>query len=110
MLEARKENKVYQITEQQKDRYLKEGFDIYEDGKVVEYTPLKKISYSKHLNILKEKEDEIADLKEKLDKEETSFPANVLELLNGYAKVKNIDIGSCSTAEGILKKIIEAEK
>lgn len=53
MLEARKENKVYKINEQQKDRYLKDGFDIYENDKVIEYTPKKLIKYSEHLSQLK---------------------------------------------------------
>ena len=49
-MKARKENKVYSITtEQEKQRYLKEGYDIYSDeGKLQEYSPLKKISYSQY--------------------------------------------------------------
>ena len=47
-MKAKKENKIYKIvTEEEKNRYLKEGFDIYDDsGKLLEYSPAKKISYS----------------------------------------------------------------
>ena len=68
MLEARKENKVYKIDETQKDRYLKEGFDIYEDGKILEYSPLKKISYNDYLKAINEKDKEIKKLKEEVKK------------------------------------------
>ncbi len=55
-MKAKKENKVYVInTEQEKERYLKEGFDIYDDdGKVVAYSPLKKIAYSDYMKAVKE--------------------------------------------------------
>lgn len=103
MLEARKENKVYQITEQQKDRYLKEGFDIYRDGNVVEYTPLKKIKYSDHLKILNKTIEELKSQKEEV-------PENVMILLRCYADQKQIDVGASTSAKGILEKILEAEK
>lgn len=114
MLEARKENKVYQISKQQKDRYLKEGFDIYEDGNVIEYTPLKKIKYSEHLSLLTsamtQKEEEIAKLKKEISKTNIKSPENVLELLTNYAQDKQIDCGSSTSAKGILDKILESEK
>lgn len=49
-MKAKKENKTYRITtEQEKQRYLKDGFDIYDDeGKLLEYSPLKKISYGEY--------------------------------------------------------------
>lgn len=57
-MKARKENKVYSITtEQEKQRYLKAGYDIYSDnGKLMEYSPQKKISYSQYDALLKENE------------------------------------------------------
>lgn len=103
MLEARKENKVYSITEQQKDRYLKDGFDIYEDGVIVEHTPKKRIKYSDHLLILKKE-------KELLLKNQLQTPNNVLDLLKSYAESKSIDIGSSTSPKGILDKILEVEK
>lgn len=58
-MKAKKENKVYMInTEQEKRRYLKEGYDIYDDeGKVSEYSPLKKIAYSEYVKAAKEIEE-----------------------------------------------------
>ena len=96
MLEARKENKVYKIDETLKPRYLKEGFDIYEDGEIVEHTPKKLIKYSDHLKALEEAKKASA--------------ANVTELLVQYAETHGIALGSASTANGVLTKILEAEK
>lgn len=117
MLEARKENKVYRITDQQKDRYLKEGFDIYEDGQILEHTPKKVIKYSDHLSKMKtataEKDEEIKVLKEQLamlEEKKTETAENVLDLLKGYAAAKAIDIGSSTSASGVLNKILEVEK
>lgn len=55
-MKAKKENKVYTInTEQEKQRYLKEGFDIYDDsGNVQEYSPKKKIAFSEYMKAAKE--------------------------------------------------------
>lgn len=117
MLEARKENKVYQITDQQKDRYLKEGFDVYENGQIVEHTPKKVIKYSDHLSKMKtataKKDEEINVLKEQLamlEETKTALAENVLELLKNYANNKKIDIGSATSETGVLNKILEAEK
>lgn len=117
MLEARKENKVYQINNQQKDRYLKEGFDIYVDGQILEHTPKKVIKYSDHLSKLKtataEKDEEINVLKEQLamlEEMKTATAENVLDLLKDYAATKEIDIGSSTSASGVLNKILEVEK
>lgn len=55
-MKAKRENKVYTITtEQEKQRYLKEGFDIYDDaGELLEHSPLKKIAYSEYAKLMKE--------------------------------------------------------
>ncbi len=55
-MKAKRENKVYAInTEQERQRYLKEGYDIYDDeGKIMEYSPKKKISYGAYMEALKE--------------------------------------------------------
>ena len=52
-MKAKKENKSYRIsTEQEKQRYLKDGFDIYDDdGKLLEYSPLKKIAYGEYAKL-----------------------------------------------------------
>lgn len=114
-MEARKENKVYTITEIQKDRYLKEGFDIYdENGNIIEYTPRKTIGYNEHIKKMKElvseKDKEISSLKTELEGRKKTTAENVMDLLKGYAKEKSIDVGASTSASGILTKILEAEK
>lgn len=114
-MEARKENKVYTITEAQKARYLKEGFDIYdEQGNVLEYTPLKTIKYNDHLKKMNElaskKDEEIKTLKTELENRANISAENVFDLLNKYAEEKGIDVGASTSATGILNKILEAEK
>ncbi len=104
MFEARKDNKVYTIDARQKDAYLKQGFDIYEGGKIIEHTPLKTIKYSDHIKVVNE-------LKEKLATAPKDTKAsNVFELLKVYASEKGIDIGQVTSATGALTKILEAEK
>lgn len=55
-MKAKKENKVYSInTEQEAQRYLKDGYDIYDDdGNVREYSPKKKIAFSEYMKAVKE--------------------------------------------------------
>ena len=55
-MRAKKENKVYQInSEAEKQRYLKAGFDIFdEEGKIIAYSPLKKIAYSEYAKVVEE--------------------------------------------------------
>ena len=55
-MKAKKENKVYRIaTETEKKRYLKEGYDIYDDdGNILEHSPLKKIAYGEYAKLLEE--------------------------------------------------------
>lgn len=53
-MKAKKENKVYTITETEKKRYLDTGYDIYDDeGNLTEHSPLKKISYAEYDNLYK---------------------------------------------------------
>ena len=99
MLEARKENKVYKINEVQKDRYLKDGFDVYQDGKLIEHSPKKLIKYSDHVKKMEELKAEL-----------TTPTSNVTELLKKYAEDKGVEIGSATSAKGILDKILDAEK
>lgn len=77
-MKAKKENKVYTITtEQDKQRYLKEGFDIYDDkGELLEHSPLKKIAYSKYAELEKENQKlvtENEDLKARVADLETQL-------------------------------------
>lgn len=125
-MKARKDNKVYQILPQDKGVYLQQGFDIYDDGgKLVEYSPLKKITLQQHLKALEklraklseapipdaqidEYKAKIADLEAII--ENTDSPASVGTLLQNYANHKGIDVGSATTAKGVLDKILDAEK
>lgn len=68
-MKAKKDNKVYRIVEAQKKRYLADGYDIYDDeGSLLEYSPLKKVEYSKYVALKKE----IEELKAKIVELETS--------------------------------------
>lgn len=67
-MKAKKENKVYRITEDQKKRYLAEGYDIYdEEGNVQEYSPLKKIPFGEYMKAVQE----IGKLRERITELET---------------------------------------
>ena len=57
-MKAKKENKVYTInTEQEAQRYLNDGYDIYDDdGNVRDYSPKKKIAFSEYMKAVKEVE------------------------------------------------------
>lgn len=57
MLKALKANKEYSIGEEQKTAYLEDGFDIYEDGVLIEHSPKKKIEYGKYAALKKELEE-----------------------------------------------------
>lgn len=56
MLIAKKDNKVYNIDEVDKKRYLEDGYDIYEDGKLKEYSYKKQIAYSEYAKVKEELE------------------------------------------------------
>ena len=62
MLEARKDNKVYTIDEGLKKRYLDEGYDIYQDGNLIQYSSKKMMKYQEHVDIVKQKDSEIKQL------------------------------------------------
>lgn len=56
---AVKANKEYTVTNETKDAFLKEGYDIYnEKGEVIEYSPKKTVAYSEYIKIKKELEIE----------------------------------------------------
>lgn len=59
MLKAVKENKVYSILEADKDRYRNDGYDIYEDDKLVEYSAKKTVPYEEYKKV----KDELDELK-----------------------------------------------
>jgi len=117
-MRAKKENKIYQVTtEAEKQRYLKEGFDIYDDnGKIVEHSPQKKIAYGEYAKLqeentsLKEENEilktEVETLKSGVEGEND---AEVIEILTAYAQEHEIDLGRSSSVSGIVKKIKEVK-
>lgn len=113
-MKARKDNKSYSILEQQKEVYLKQGYDIYDDeGNRLEISPLKKITYQSHLDAITELEKSMKEKDEKIAKLEGTtleMPSTVMDTLRQYAEAKCIDLGSASSESGVLNKIIEAEK
>lgn len=76
---AVKENKEYVINETEKKLFLSKGFDILdEEGKVLEYSSDKTISYEKHLKEVAKLEEKIKKLKSKdSDKSKDSENGNV---------------------------------
>lgn len=110
-MKAKRENKVYSITtEQEKQRYLKEGYDIYtDDGELLEYSPLKKISYSQYEALRKEnvslKGERLALLAEydALRKENNTLreEVTVLKEENGilHGKLEPADTGAGDTVQ-----------
>jgi hypothetical protein len=105
-MRAKKENKVYDINEAQKQAYLDQGFDIYDnDGNIMEYSALKKISYNEHIKKVSALKAEIEQLKQNHNSAD-----NVMDLLKGYAEEKGIDVGASTSPSGILEKILKAEK
>ena len=68
-MRAEKGNKVYTITEEEKERYQNDGCDIFsDDGEIIVYGIGKNIPYEEYAALKKENEA----LKEKLAQTETS--------------------------------------
>ncbi len=60
---AKKDNKEYSVTKETKAMYLKDGYDIYnDDGKIIEYSPKKTVSYNEYIQKVKENEELKAQL------------------------------------------------
>ena len=70
-MKAVKENKVYDVDKVTKDRYLKAGYDIYDDeGKLIQNASNKTVSYEEYEKVIKELE-ELKGKKEEGTKEPT---------------------------------------
>jgi iron uptake system EfeUOB component EfeO/EfeM len=80
-MQAEKRNKVYTITEQEKDRYLKEGFNIIKDDGTIEQSPVTKISIAKHAEVTAEKDAVIEKLEKKIKEQEKVIKAQEKELV-----------------------------
>jgi len=82
-MKAKKENKVYEVDKITKDRYIKEGYDIYDDeGKLIESAKNKTIGYAEYEKIKKQLEEankipknakELKDRCNELEKEKTEL-------------------------------------
>ncbi len=72
MLKAIKGNKVYEIGEKEKKRYLEDGFDIYENGRIKEYSPKKEVKYEEY----KKLQDELVEVKKSIVSNEEIIKAN----------------------------------
>ncbi len=72
---ARKDNKEYTVDKYSKDAYLNDGYDIYENGKVVAYSPKKQVSLGEY----EELDAQVKELTAKL--EEVSKSSNDKELV-----------------------------
>ena len=89
---AKKDNKEYSVTNETKNLYLKDGYDIYDDdGEVIEYSPKKTISYNEYIKEIEELKEQIANLtknnNEDLEKENTSLKLEVKELKEQIANL-----------------------
>lgn len=90
---AKKLNRVYTISEVEKDAYLKRGFDIVnEKGEIVEASADKKISYAEHIK-------KIEELKAALEKA-NEVPKNAKDL-----KAANDEL--TATNEALVKEVEE---
>jgi len=103
-MKAKKENKIYQINEEMKKRYLEEGYDIYSDaGELLEHSPKKKITFAEHEKAMKDLKDEL----EATSGNGNSGASDVVEMLKSYAALLGADIGNATSVNGIVKKIKE---
>lgn len=50
-MKATKGNKVYTIDESQKNSYVKQGFDIIKDGKIIEYGAGKTVPFEDYMKL-----------------------------------------------------------
>jgi hypothetical protein len=97
MLKAVKGNKVYKIDETAKKRYLEDGYDIYEDKKLIESSPKKEVKYADYKKLenayemLNEDAAEVLKQKEELEKKvaELESSANNEELVNKVAELED---------------------
>jgi len=98
-MQAIKDNRQCNIAEDDKERYIREGFDIYKDGE--------KVASGKKTVSMEEYEKLLAELEERKNAKDSE---ELIGILKEYASMKGIDIGQASTAGGILKKIKEGRQ
>lgn len=109
---AAKGNREYTISEAEKDHYIKEGFDIFHDGKKIAGGKGKTISqeaYDKLEAELQQTREALEAAEKQLEGKSSPGDEKVVDALKEYAALKNIDIGSATSVSGILKKIEAGE-
>lgn len=108
-MRAVKGNREYTIAEEQKESYLNDGYDIYdESGAKIANGKGKIVTVEQYETLLKENDE----LKEKYgilqNEKGMAEPEEIIQILKEYAALKNIDVGQAATVKGIIKKIREA--
>jgi len=84
-MKAKKENKVYRVDESNKEYYLQQGYDIYNDeGELIENSPLSKISVNEHKEIVAKKDAAIAELQAEI----AELQAEIAKLQTEIAKLQ----------------------
>lgn len=96
-MKAIKGNREYTITEETKQQYINDGFDIYNDKmeKIAEGKG-KAISQKEYNKLLTELEEA---------RKTTLSDSEIIPVLKEYARLKEIEIGQASTAKGIYAKV-----
>lgn len=91
MLTAVKGNRETRINEDQKDEFLKEGYDIIDEKGVRTVAPSKTVPYAEHSKVLEENKTLLAKV-EKLEKDADSKVVETINALkeeNGKLKEEN---------------------
>lgn len=104
---AKKDNKVYTISEMAMESYLAMGYDIFdEEGKLLKRSSKATVPYSEYEKVVKERDE----LKSQLEKVKgDKYSSMEIEELKAYAAEHNIDLGNATSRDGIIKKIKSAE-
>ena len=104
---ARKDNKVYTVSEIEIESYLSMEYDIFdEEGKLLKRSPKATVPYSEYEQVVKERDE----LKSQLEKVKgDKYSSMEIEDLKAYATEHNIDLGNATSKDGIIKKIKSAE-
>ncbi len=101
---AEKDNKVYTISENEREQYEVNGFDIRDDtGNVISSGKGKTVPYEEYRKVV----NELQALKESGSVAEDQFSQMTVEELKAFAEDHGIRIGNASSQAGIAKKIRE---
>ncbi len=104
-MKAVKGNREYTISEQEKEQYIKDGFDIYHNGEKIAGGKGKTVAYEEYARVKAELE---ALKKEKVAGD--NLESKSVDDLKEYAAANGIDLGSAASKKAILEKINSAEQ